>query len=210
MNVDDIKRRNKDKRNNYVLNSNKKGEEVVKQKKVIYSFLFKVCVAFLFFLVIGIVIKQKPSYKDYIYNKLYNESFTFASINKFYNEKFGDILPVYNIFKNDSKEKVSGEFTYSKKEEYLNGSKYTVDSEYLMPALESGLIIFIGDKDDLKNCVIIQGIDGYDYWYSQIEKPDFKLYDYVEKGSLLGLVTKSIYVAKQKNGEFVLFDELDI
>ena len=72
----------------------------------------------------------------------------------------------------------------------------------------SGIIVYIGDKDDLGNTVIVQGNDGIDIWYSGISLKEYGLYDYVSKGDILGLssdvyVTISIY----EDGELLKYEE---
>ena len=47
-------------------------------------------------------------------------------------------------------------------------------------------MVFSGEKEGLGNTVIIQGIDGVDIWYSNIENVNLTLYDYVEKDNILG------------------------
>ena len=73
----------------------------------------------------------------------------------------------------------------------------------MVPVLESGIVVYIGEKKDYGNTVIIQQVDGVDAWYSNVDT-NISLYDYVEKGTLLGnSKDNNLYLYFQKNGEFI-------
>ena len=77
-----------------------------------------------------------------------------------------------------------------------------VDKNYMVPALDSGIVVFIGDKEDYKDTVIVQQANGIDVWYSNVSVDNLKLYDYIEKGSLIGEVkTDSLYMVFKKDGK---------
>ena len=100
------------------------------------------------------------------------------------------------------------ELTYQAKDNYLNGIKLEVTDNYLVPILKSGIIVFVGEKEGYKNTIIIQGVDGTDIWYGNITNSDYKLYDYVEEGKLLGEAqNNTLYIVLQKDGEYLKFDE---
>ncbi len=70
---------------------------------------------------------------------------------------------------------------------------------YLVPALNSGIVVFLGDKEDYGNTVIIQQTDGTDVWYGNVDNASVKMYDYVESGSLIGEVTdEKLYLLFKK------------
>ena len=61
----------------------------------------------------------------------------------------------------------------------------------------------LGEKENYGNVVIIEGIDGIDIWYGNMETVSGKLYDYVEKNAYLGTTKGNIlYLAYQKDGKF--------
>ena len=92
-----------------------------------------------------------------------------------------------------------------KEEKYLNGVKLTVEENYLVPVIESGVIVYIGLKDNLGNTIIVEQVDGIETIYSNIDLLNYKLYDYVEKGELIGeTINKNLILQFQKNGEYVL------
>lgn len=178
-------------------------------KKPILSFINKVLVCFILFLTLLIVVKTKPELKDKIYDKIFNSNFSFAPINKWYKEKFGSILPIDDIIPSTDIVSVFNEsLKYSDDNLYKDGVKLTVEDNYLVPVLQSGTIVFIGEKENYGKTIIIQQVDGIDVWYSNISTDSIKLYDYVEKGSLLGETSgNSLYLVFQKEGKFLNYKE---
>ena len=78
----------------------------------------------------------------------------------------------------------------------------------MVPALESGIIIFIGEKENYGETIIIEQTNGIDVFYSNITKNNFKLYDYVEKGTYLGETKDDkLYLIFQKNGEVLNYKD---
>ncbi len=77
-----------------------------------------------------------------------------------------------------------------------------------MPALESGLVVFMGNQEGYGETLIIQQVNGVDAWYVGITPTDLKLYDYIEKGSLLGEAKeKEMDLYFQKEGAFVSYQD---
>ena len=86
--------------------------------------------------------------------------------------------------------------------------KLTVDENYMVPVLESGIVIFLGEKEGYGNTVVIEQVDGVDVYYSNISTDNVKLYDYVEKGTLLGEAeNKKLYLVFQKDGTFLNYKD---
>jgi murein DD-endopeptidase MepM/ murein hydrolase activator NlpD len=85
---------------------------------------------------------------------------------------------------------------------YNNGVALSVDKEYLIPVLNSGIVIFVGEKEDYGKAVIIEQTNGIDVWYGNIDNLNVKLYDYVEDGSLIGeTISDKLYLVFKKDGK---------
>ena len=97
----------------------------------------------------------------------------------------------------------------SKKETaYENGVELQVSQNYLVPALESGVVIFLGEKSGYGKTLIIEQVNGIAVFYSNIEFVDIKLYDFIEKGELLGEAKEEkIYLAFSKEGKYLNYKE---
>ena len=197
------------------LNQKKKSKLKDESKKtspirsMILSFINRTLISGIFLLSVLCMIKMNPDTKKQVYQTVYGSNFSFASFQKWYQKNFGNLFPE-NITKNMGKDQMVFQetFVYQKKEDIENGVRVSVSRGYLMPALESGLVVFMGEKEGVGNTLIIQQVNGVDAWYVGVEPKDLKLYDYVEKGSLLGEVReKTLDLYFQKEGAFVSYKD---
>ena len=193
--IEQIRNKIKYKRNN--INSIKQEIfESVKFKKIVS----KILITIILFLGLNITLKLYPESKDIIYKNAFEKNFSFATINKIYNKYFGDVLPVKKIFKEETTPVFKENLIFDKKESYKDGVVLSVTDNYLVPIIESGMVVYIGEKEEFGNTVIIQQINGIDTWYGNINTTDVKLYQYVEKGTLLGETSKKLYLLFKKDG----------
>lgn len=162
-------------------------------RKEIRKLFRKLLYTIILFLVGMILIKHNPSLKQKINNIIYEESPSYLKIRKLYNKYFS------NIKKEDTKPVFTEKLSYSKEEPYKNGVKLTVSNKYLVPILESGIIVY---KDD--NKITISQVNGVVVEYSNINSNNYKLYDYIEKGKLLGETkTNELYLTFEKEGKYL-------
>ena len=96
---------------------------------------------------------------------------------------------------------------YNKKVKYEDGVLLEVDTNYLVPALKEGMIVFIGDKENYGKTIIVEDLDGVYNWYGNIDNSSLKLYDYVEKGSLIGEASLKLYLVFSKGDKFLDYEE---
>lgn len=183
----------------------------IKQKYVLRKqakiFLSKLLISIIIFLIALICIKKDISLKKVIKENVFEKSIKFSKSQELYNKYFGKYLQVEKESK-ETEQVFNEKINYTKEEKYLNGVKLTVDNNYLVPVLESGVIIFIGNKDDLGNTVIVEQVNGVEALYSNINSSNYKLYDYVEKGELIGeVLNKKLILQFQRNGEFLNYKE---
>ena len=187
---------------NKYLNKNKNNSNKRINMKVLNRILLSVLV-----LVICLCLSKNKDVNKFFKEKVFSNNILFSKINKLYKDVFGDIYPIDNI---DPKvEEVFNEtLTYDNKESYKEGVKLTVSNNYLMPVLDSGIVVFMGNKDNYGYTTIIQQVNGIDVWYVGINTNNLKLYDYVEKGNILGeATTNTIYLYYQKDGNFIDYKE---
>lgn len=188
---------------------NKKYNKIISKNNTntkIFSLLTKTMITVIITLICLIGCKKSTNFKSKFYEKIYEENFSFAKINNLYQKYFGSLLPFENKLNNSTEPVFSETFTYLSKEKYLDGEKFTVDNNYLMPVLESGMVVFIGEKEEYGNTIIIQQVDGVDTWYSNINS-NIKLYDYIEKGDVLGEVNSNyLYLVMKKDGKYLTYE----
>ena len=173
--------------------------------KVGTIFITKILITAIITLIILILIKSNNNFKNLFYKYVYGTNISFVDIKKIYNKYIGDIDFFEDIINTESvfNEKLS----YKTQEKYLDGVKLDVGIDYLVPSEESGIVVFIGNKEGYNNTIIIQRIDGIDEWYGNIENVNVKLYDYVKKGSLLGEASNSLYLVYKKDGNVLNYEE---
>lgn len=182
--------------------SKKKNSLNIKRKCLVFVSKILICIVFL--LIFLIVLKKDENGNQLIYKYLYENNINFASINNLYQKYFGDILPLQSIANEPIKQVFSEKITYTNASIYKNGVKLEVSNNYLVPILESGVVVFIGQKDDFNNTVIIQQVDGTNVWYGNIDNLNVNLYDYVSKGEFLGeSIDNNLYMLFEKDGEYL-------
>lgn len=181
---------------------NKKSFNV--NKKSIKNFISKFLLAIIFFLssIIFTNINDKNLllYKEYVLT----ESLPFTKIKGWYEELFGEVLP-----KDDNNKMViKGHLVYKNIENYKDGEVLTLTTNTLINSLQSGIVVYCGEKDDYKNTVIIQGIDGVDIWYGNLTNVSVKLYDYIEKDKLIGETNSDLlYLVIKKDNNFLKYED---
>jgi len=186
-------------------NKNKEEEDAL--IKIIRGYISKVLICCLIFMLLLIVVKIDEKYKDIIYKNVYEKNFSFAKANEIYTKYFGNLLPFENIVPEDEPV-FSEKLVYSKANLYKDGVMLTVTDKYLVPVIETGIIVFIGEKDEYSKTIIVQQANGIDVWYGNVNVSDVGLYDYVKKGQLLGeVIGKELYLVFQKNGDFLDYKE---
>ena len=158
-------------------------------------------VVFLTLLVL-IFIKKDPQFKTDFYKFVYNSHFSFAIFNDVYEKYMGNPLPFKDLLVQGTEPVFNEQLVYKETNIYKDGVELKVDKNYMVPALDSGIVVFIGDKEDYKDTVIVQQANGIDVWYSNVSADNLKLYDYIEKGNLIGEVkTDSLYMVFKKDGK---------
>lgn len=186
--------------------SKKKGfnKEIKVNKKMVNKYITKVMLGIIFFLVSIIFTnfsdKNLLLYKEYVFT----ESLPFTKIKGWYEDLFGEVLP-----KNDNTKTVfNGKLVYKEITDYLDGEKLTVSSNSLVNSIGSGVVVYNGEKEGYGNTVIIQGIDGVDIWYGNLQNVSVSLYDYIEADTVIGEVTNEyLYLVIKKDNEFIKYED---
>ena len=188
----------------YLQKKNQTTSDMSHFRSFVLGLIHKSLLSGLIFISTLCMIKVYPDTKEVIYKKVFQEQISFARINQWYEKNFGSLIPVDSFFVHNTQAVFQEQLVYHAKEAYQDGVKLTVDNNYLVPVLESGIVVFVGNKDHYGPTVIIQQVDGVDLWYVNVKYDSAKLYDYVEKGSLLGeTLDTNLYLYYQKSGEFL-------
>lgn len=188
--------------------SKKENNDVkVKIMNKIKSFALRSLAVASLFLILATICKYNNDYRDIIYKKIYLDNFSFTQVKQFYSKYLGGVsfLDKYVL---DTKPVFNENLTYYEKSRYYDGVKLKVDNNYLIPSIESGIVVFKGEKEHYGNVVIIQGMDGVDIWYGNISTSTINLYDYVEEGSFIGeSLNETLYLVYSKGGNILNYEE---
>ena len=177
----------------------------MKYSKLI-SYINKFLFTVLLTVVTLIVLKANTKLKAPFYKYVYEDNISFAEINKTYKKYFGSQIPFSDMFK-ETKTVFNEKLKYNNKKEYKEGVELEVDNSYLVPAIEEGMVVFVGEKEHYGKTVIVSGTNGVDIWYGNINS-NVKLYDYIDKNSLLGeSIDKKIYLVFKKDSNILNYED---
>ena len=180
-------------------------------KKYLISLLNRTLLSFLLLAICLCITKIDKKSKSFLEENIYNKNISFSKINNLYEKYFGKVAILDEIEKKTTvkiEPVFSEKLSYTDKSDYKEGVKLVVEDNYLVPIVESGIVVYIGDKDNYGYTVIIQQVNGVDLWYVGVKNVNLKLYEYVEKGKLLGEVTdNNLYLYYQKDGKFVSYKD---
>ncbi len=185
----------------------KSGNKREDKHSFIYGFLTKIAICIILVLGSLVFLKYDKNNKQIVYKYLYKNNISFATINNWYKKHFGDITPFQDLVKDNTKLVFNDNLVYKEANIYKDGVKLTVEKNYLVPTLESGIVVFIGDKDGYGKTIIIEQTDGVDVWYGNVDNVNVSLYDYVSKGEFLAEANEKLYMVFQKNGKYLKYTD---
>ena len=192
-----IKKRHKNRMNEVL-------EQKPKSNNKISLIFSKILLSIIFILISSIYIhldsKNKEIYKKYIFET----NITFARINEWYQKTFGSILPTVKIPDDGM---VNKEVNINSMENYLDGYKVSTKKNTPIKALDSGILVYIGEKDGYGNTAIIQGVNGVDIWYGNVTDLNVKMYDYIDKDTIIGnAIDEYYYQVYYKEGNVLSYE----
>ncbi len=171
-------------------------QKEIKERLVLKPYIkkkIKECLWVIIFFLIGmILVKEHPTMKNTLKENIYEKSIPMTEARKIYQK--------YISTKEEKKEESVFEekLQVKKQEQTETGVKLTVLKKETIPNLESGIIVLIEPKK-----IMIEQVDGVSAIYENIESKEYKLYDYIEKGEILGeAVEDQIQVSFEKKGKY--------
>ena len=180
----------------------KRIEERLVLKKSIRKAINKILLLIIIYLIGMILIKGNNNLKDILREEIYEKSIPIIKNKINYEKYFGKLLP-----KDNTTQVFNEKLSYESEKKYKNGVKLKVSDNYMIPSIESGVVIYIGEKEDGQT-IIIEQVNGIETMYSNININNIKLYDYLEKGDLIGESKSNyIYLSFQKDGKYLNYKE---
>ena len=178
---------------------NKKSQIV---KKNHFGLINKFLVVVLLTIITLILLKSNSNFKETFYKQVYEKTFSFPYIKNLYQKYFGS--PV--VLEEETKQVFNEALNYNSKEKYKDGVMLLVSKEYVVPSISGGMVVYVGEKEGYGKTVIIEQTDGVEVWYGNVNS-SLKMYDYVEKGSSVGLANEKLYLVFKKDGNILNYED---
>ena len=173
----------------------------IKKSNYRESIIRRTLITVIVFLTILIICNLSNKFKSLLKTELLEKNYNFAKLNSLYKKYISNINPIKKKEENTSLVSSVHGLNYTKSEKYLDGVKLSVDNEYPVKMMESGLVVFVGEKEGYGSSIVVKQSNGIDVIYGNIENTDIKVYDYVEKGTIIGTANDYLYLVFQKEGE---------
>ena len=179
-----------------------KKHHLVKRK---YKFVNKLLVLGILFVGVLITVKVNPTAASWVKTHVYMDNFSFAQIENWYNKYIGGI---FSSNDDEVTQVFSGTIPYTSLEPYYDGVRLKVSSGSVVESLLSGIIVSIGETEHYGNTIVVEQVDGVSVWYGNVDVTDVKLYDYVEKGQILGMSrSEDLYLVLMKDGAYLNYQD---
>lgn len=171
-----------------------------KSNNFITKVLLSIILCFLSLIYIKSDNKNYDNYKKLFFDNTFSFSKSNNILNKYIDKK------LLGVITEDNSLMVFNDNIEHSREKFENGIKFKYSNLTPVNSIESGIVVFIGEKEKLGNTIIIQGVDGYDIWYSNINNSNLKIYDYIETNVVIGDTTELI-ITISKDGNYINYDE---
>lgn len=174
-----------------------------KLKKGIRIFITQFLLSIIFVLSSLIFVNVNEENKNIYKTHILSNDILYNDIHNIWNKYFGKVLP------SESSEipVFSDKLNYSKIDKMDGYEKISFESNSVVNAIQSGIVVFIGEKDNFGSTVIVQGVDDVDVWYGNLDNVNVKLYDYIEKNNLIGDVNEYMNLKILKENKNILYEE---
>lgn len=159
------------------------------------------CLIFLFASLIFTSINDENLvlYKKYVFE----DNFEFMNFRKFYEN-----ISSSNNTKEENTQMVFGStLEYTNITPYQNGQNLEIASDVPINTLTGGIVVFSGVKEGFNNTIIIQGSDGFDIWYGNLENVNVKIYDYIDAGTIIASASNNLYLLITKDSKYFTYEE---
>ncbi len=175
-------------------------------------FFFKILASVMLFLIVAILFRNQSSTfapaQEFVTSQM-STDFKFATVSNWYEGKFGKPLALLPFSKDDQagkKEVVQNQnFSVPAMGKILenfqkNGQGIMIETGKgaAVESINDGWVEFAGMKEGLGKTVIVQHSDGSKTWYGNLEEVKVKLYDHIDKRTVVGTVSASTGEDKSK------------
>lgn len=170
------------------------------KKLKLSNIITKILLSTIFVLASLIYINKSEDNKNKYLKFVFKETLKFNEINNYLNGLVDKKLLFVKNKVQPVMAQPSEEITYFDK-----GTKFKYSQNTPVKTIESGIVVSIG-QEEYGQTVVVQGIDGFDIWYSNIDNIDITIYDYINKDTIIGSTNELIMLIK-KDGEYISYEE---
>jgi stage IV sporulation protein FA len=195
------------------------GDHPLFRKEII---MFKILGSACLVLIIAIMFRNPSELFDPARNFVKNsmeKDFQFATVSNWYEQQFGKPLALLPFIDNGNKSETESNKEYALPasgkilEDFdANGQRIMIETGKgeVVEAMSEGYVRFAGEKEGFGKTVIIKHGDESESWYGNLENMNVILYQYIEKGTPVGTVSKgedeskgAFYFAIKKGDDFI-------
>lgn len=175
-------------------------------KRFLYVVLIKSLIVIILFLASLIFIKQSTTNKENFKKVVYNNSLSFAKIYALYKNYLGDLLPFKDSKEDNTKVVLNEKINYTNIEKEGDGYLLDVSSSCAVSAINGGIVIEKKEDDKYQNLIKVQDENGLNVTYGNLYATSVSLYEYVEKGQLLGNAKDELYLVFEEDGNYLSYE----
>lgn len=169
--------------------------------KYLNNLFIRTIISIILLVAISCLLKFNYAY-DFLYKVVNDTKVDYYYINSKTKSLIGNILGKKEQFVSSNK------LIYKSIEPYENGYKLTTEPNYVINSIKPGVVIFIGNKENLGQTVIVESSSGVCYWYSNIEYISVNLYDYIDEKKIIGsTIDDHLILTISKDNEFLDYEE---
>ena len=121
-------------------------------KKYLKSLIIRILISIVLFLALSIFTRYSNKNLLLFKNHVYDQSFNFSKVSQIYQKLFGQALPAKTATLASS-----NKISYTKSSSYHDGA--LLEGVNTIYPFKSGIVVFIGNKDNYGNTIIIQTVD---------------------------------------------------
>jgi len=170
--------------------------------------ILQVLLAVSLFLIVGILFRDTTPRFDKarsFISETMDKEFQFAAVSDWYENTFGKPLA---LLPDTTKQQETVQVNKDDKSEHVYAvpaagrvlEPFSKDRQGIMvetgrdsyvEAIDDGIVIDVGVKDEIGKTIVIQHSDGSETWYGNLDSINVKLYDFVKSRTQLGQVTNT-------------------
>ena len=171
-------------------------------KKKLSIFITKILLCFIILLSSLIFTSLNDNNLILFKKYVFEETFPFMDFQSLYQKYTSSLRKENNV-----KQVFASSLEYTDINKYLDGDSLSIGIDTQIKSFASGIVVFIGEKEGYNKTIIIQGSDGYDIWYGNLENINVSIYDYVDKEKVIASASDNLYIVIAKDNKYYTYEE---